>query len=103
MGQLKRTNEKGANDMFATTLVLGLSLWSFLGILLLVLIGTYILVGALNRTALRRMSDAASAQVGKAAHTLWAQDPLAVKNAEIDRKAEELAEATRGLESCRAL
>ncbi len=57
----------------------------------------------LNKTAFGRIRDAGSAQIGKAAKSLWSADPIAVKNAEIDRKAEDIAEATRGLESCNAL
>lgn len=84
--------------IFATT-ILGLGIWTWVGLVALALVGLYML----NKTAFRRVRDAAGAQVGKAGKALWAADPLAVKNAEIDRKAEEVAEATRGLESCRAL
>lgn len=73
--------------------------WTWVALVAFVVFVLYVL----NRTAFRRVADAASAQVGKAARHAWAMDPLAVKNAEIDRKAEEVAEATRGLESCRAL
>jgi len=84
--------------MFAVIFaVLGILEW---GIIALALV---FVLWLLNKTALRRARDAAGAQVGKLAKGLWAMDPIAVKNAEIDRRAEELAEATRGLESCHAL
>lgn len=57
----------------------------------------------LNRTAFRRALAAGRAQLGRLGRAAWGYDPIAVKNAEIDRKAEEVAEATRGLESCRGL
>lgn len=76
-----------------------MSIWSWIGLAALALIALYML----NKTAFRRMRDAGSAQVGKAGRAIWGYDPIAVKNAEIDRKAEELAEATRGLENCRGL
>jgi len=77
----------------------GIGIWTWVGLAALVVGVLYML----NKTAFRRVRDAAGAQVGKGARSIWAADPLAVKNAEIDRKAEEIAEATRGLESCQAL
>jgi phage shock protein A len=74
-------------------------MWTWISIAVVVVFCLY----ALNKTAFRRVKDGFSAQVGKGAKVLWSADPLAVKNAEIDHKAEELSEATRGLESCRAL
>jgi phage shock protein A len=73
--------------------------WTYVLIAGVVIFGLYIL----NKTAARRMKDAIGAQVGKAGRALWSMDPVAVKNAEIDRKAEEIADATKGLENCRAL
>jgi phage shock protein A len=76
-----------------------MGVWTWFTVIALVLFGLWLL----NRTAFRRTTDAAGAQVGKWGRKIWSMDPLAVKNAEIDRKADELAEATRGLESCRGL
>jgi phage shock protein A len=73
--------------------------WTWIGIVAVALFAIYLL----NRTAFRRVSDAAGAQIGKGAKAIWSMDPLAVKNAEIDRKADEIAEATHGLEGSRAL
>lgn len=75
------------------------SAWTWIAIIVFAGIGLYVL----NRPAFRRAKAAASAQVSKASQFFWQMDPIAVKNAEIDRKAEDLAEATRGLEKCRAL
>lgn len=74
-------------------------MWTWIGIGSLLLVGIYFL----NRAAFRRVTDAVNAQIGKGAKSLWSMDPLAVKNAEIDRKANEIADATQGLEGSRAL
>ncbi len=70
-----------------------------------VLIAAIILVAVylLNRTAFNRIWSAASGQVGKAGRAVWSHDPIAVYQAEVDRSAEEIAEATRGLEQYRGL
>lgn len=74
-------------------------IWNFWTISAIVIFGAFLLY-FLNRTAFSRLRSVASSQVGKVAKNLWSLDPLAVKNAEIDRKAEEVADATRALEEC---
>lgn len=74
-------------------------MWTYLVIAAFVLFGLYLL----NKTAFSRVFSAARGQAGKAGKALWSMDPIAVKNGEIDRKAEEISDATKGLENCRAL
>lgn len=56
-----------------------------------------------NRTAFFRLWAAGSAQVGKASKSLWGADPVAVYQAEVDNAAQEIGEATRGLEQYQGL
>jgi phage shock protein A len=51
----------------------------------------------LNRSAVRKLFSAASAGVGKAAQTAWAQDPVAVYKDQVEKLAEQLREASNAL------
>jgi phage shock protein A len=69
--------------------------WIFLAVLLVLAI--------FQRKNLQRILSAGAAQFGKFARMLWRADPVAVYQAEVDRSADEIREATTGLEQYRGL
>jgi phage shock protein A len=75
------------------------SLWTGLFIF-----GAVVLVLAVfQRKNLGRIFTAIFAQFGKLARGVWSADPVAVMQAEVDRSADEIRDATTGLEQYRGL
>ena len=65
--------------------------------------GIIVILAIFQRKTLGRIANAASAQVGKVGRLLWGFDPVAVYQQQVDNAAEEIKDATTGLEQYRGL
>lgn len=69
-------------------------MWIFLGIVTALGVAFFLL----NPKAVRQIRDAIAAQLGKLGWAAWSRDPIAMKNAEVNRVTTELGMVTTGLE-----
>jgi phage shock protein A len=65
--------------------------------------GVIVLLALFQRKTLSRIGAAVSAQMGKVGRLLWGFDPVAVYQQQVDNAAEEIKDATTGLEQYRGL
>jgi phage shock protein A len=66
-------------------------------------LGVLVLLAIFQRKTLGRFVTALMAQFNKLSRVLWSVDPVAVYQAEVDHSAQEISEATAGLEQYRGL
>lgn len=78
--------------MFASGFFLGF--WQILAIVGVIALG----IAVINRRAFSRLWESGSAQVGKAGRAAWNKDPVAIYQERIDKSADDIKEATAGLE-----
>lgn len=67
------------------------------------IVALLVVVWVLNPKAFSRLWESASAQVGKGGRAAWSSDPVAIYQNQVDQAAEEINEATRGLEQYQGL